>query len=186
MLLTPWAESAAERFLAPLGNRWLHVQQVAACARRIAVVVPPQDRDLLVAAAYLHDVGYAPGLAVTGFHPLDGGRWVRDQGRSGRLACLVAYHSCATFEAEIRGFLDVLISEFKPEESVTYDALVFCDMATGPDGRALSFDERVADIYARYGHGHEVSRARDSAYSCLAGCHKRTVSRLPGDVAEGV
>jgi hypothetical protein len=28
--------------------------------------------DDLVAAAWLHDIGYAPELAKTGFHPLDG------------------------------------------------------------------------------------------------------------------
>ncbi len=31
----------------------------------------------LVAAAYLHDIGYAPELAITGFHPLDGARHLR-------------------------------------------------------------------------------------------------------------
>src|SRR5690348_8333381 len=158
MPLIEWAASNAERFLAPLGNRWLHVQQVAECARRIAYVVPAEDRDLLVAAAYHHDVGYAPVLAVTGFHPLDGARWVESQGPNGRLACLVAYHSCATYEARVRGFLDVLLAEFKAEESVTYDALVYCDMTTGPDGKIVSFAERVRDIYDRYGPDHEVSR----------------------------
>ena len=55
----PWAASCAERFWAPLGNRWLHVRQVAECASGIAVVVPAEDPDLLVAAAYLHDVELA-------------------------------------------------------------------------------------------------------------------------------
>lgn len=180
MLLTLWAASCAERFLAPLGNRWLHVQQVAECARRIAVAAPAEDRDLLVAAAYLHDVGYAPALAVTGFHPLDGARWIRDQGRGARLARLVAHHSCATFEAKVRGFLDDLLAEFEPEKSATYDALVFCDMTTGPDGRTLSFSERLKDIGERYGPDHEVSRALDSSRPFLAGCCERTISRLAG------
>jgi hypothetical protein len=178
MLLISWAASSAERFLAPLGNRWLHVQQVAECARRVAAVVPAGDRDLLVAAAYLHDVGYAPALAVTGFHPLDGARWIRGQSRDERLARLVAYHSCATYEARVRGFLDVLITEFEPEESATYDALVYCDMATGPAGKMVSFEERIADIYERYGPDHEVSRALDSSRPFLSACHDRTVTRL--------
>ena len=42
------------------------MRQVGEQARRIAHVVPPTDRDLLLAAAYLHDVGYAPELAETG------------------------------------------------------------------------------------------------------------------------
>jgi HD domain len=80
MALTSWAVANAERFLSPLGSRWSHVRQTGELARRIARVVPPADRDLLVAAAYLHDVGYAPELAKTGFHPLDGARWIRDHG----------------------------------------------------------------------------------------------------------
>jgi putative nucleotidyltransferase with HDIG domain len=178
MLLTSWAASNAERFLSPLGRRWSHVRQVAEQARRIAGAVPVGDRDLLVAAAYLHDVGYAPDLAVTGFHPLDGARWVRDQGRNARLARLVAHHSCATYEAQVRGFLRVLLAEFEPEDSATYDALVFCDMTTGPDGEAVSFEERIEDIYKRYGPDHEVSRALDSSRPYLAACHDRTLARL--------
>lgn len=178
-----WAASHAERFLAPLGNRWLHVQQVAKCARRIAISVPPEDRDLLVCAAYLHDVGYAPALVTTGFHPLDGARWVRGQGQDERLACLVAHHSCASFEARVRGLLDALLVEFEPEESATYDALVFCDMTTGPDGALIGFDDRIADIYTRYGPHHEVARALDASRPYLAACCERTTARLPGYLA---
>ncbi|MFF4877985.1 HD domain-containing protein [Micromonospora sp. NPDC000668] len=39
-----------------LPRRWSHVQAVAAKARRIAAAVPQEDRDILVAAAWLHDV----------------------------------------------------------------------------------------------------------------------------------
>jgi HD superfamily phosphodiesterase len=34
--------------------------------------------DLLEAAAWLHDIGYSPEIAVSGFHPLDGARYLRD------------------------------------------------------------------------------------------------------------
>jgi hypothetical protein len=154
------------------------VRQVAEQARRVAKVVPPTDRDLLVAAAYLHDVGYAPSLAVTGFHQLDGARWIRDHGPGGRLSRLVAHHSCAIFEAQIRGFLDVLVDEFEPEESATYDALVFCDITTGPTGEVVSFGDRISEIYERYGKGHEVTRALQLSNSSLASCHDRTLMRL--------
>jgi HD domain len=183
MQLTTWAALNAERFLASLGNRWLHVQQVAQQARGVMRIVPPKDRDLLVAAAYLHDVGYAPALAVTGFHPLDGARWIRDQGRGERLARLVAHHSCARYEAQVRGLLDVLLAEFEPEDSATYDALVFCDMTTGPTGTTVSLEERIADIYKRYGPDHEVSRALNSSLPCLAACHDRTAARLAARMA---
>src|SRR5438034_220303 len=78
--------------LSPLGDRWLHVQGVARQAQRVAAILPAEDRDVLLAAAYLHDLGCAPPLAETGLHPLDGARHLRALGY-GRLAGLVAYHS---------------------------------------------------------------------------------------------
>lgn len=179
--MTSWAASSAEQLLSPLRDRWSHVRQVAEQARATAEAVPHEDRDLLIAAAYLHDVGYSPALAVTGFHPLDGARWIRDQGQDERLARLVAHHSCARYEAQVRGLLDVLLAEFEPEESTTYDALVFCDMTTGPTGKRVSLEERIKDIYERYGRDHEVSRALDSSLPCLIACHDRTVARLAGN-----
>ncbi|MEU9439335.1 HD domain-containing protein [Streptomyces sp. NPDC048304] len=65
------AAELAESLLPPLGNRWLHTQAVAARAREASAAVFEGDRDLLVAAAWLHDIGYAPELRDTGFHPLD-------------------------------------------------------------------------------------------------------------------
>jgi hypothetical protein len=44
----------------PLPRRWTHVQGVAARARSLAPVLGA-DADLLEAAAWLHDIGYAPG-----------------------------------------------------------------------------------------------------------------------------
>ncbi len=178
MSLTSWAAPNAKRLLSPVGTRWQHVRQVAEQARRVTKAVLPADRDLLVAAAYLHDVGYAPALAVTGFHPLDGARWVRDHGPGGRLARLIAHHSCAIYEARVRGFLDALLAEFEPEESATYDALVFCDMTTGPTGRTVSFEERISEIFERYGPDHEVSHALKLSRDRLASCHDRTLARL--------
>jgi predicted HD phosphohydrolase len=66
------AASLAETNLAEImPRRWRHVRSVARRARwtgkRLAL---PDD---LVAAAWLHDIGCAPDLAETGFHPLDGG-----------------------------------------------------------------------------------------------------------------
>lgn len=99
------AESArlAERFVAPLGRRWAHVQSVARAAETLSETVDETDRPVLVAAAWLHDIGYAPDLATTRFHPLDGARYLRDEGWPGRLVNLVTHHSGARFEAAERG-----------------------------------------------------------------------------------
>jgi len=75
---------------------------VVARAQALRAIVAAVDREVLIAAAYLHDIGYARELVTTGFHPLDGARWLRGQGYE-RLACLVAHHSGARFEAQVKG-----------------------------------------------------------------------------------
>ena len=72
--LASWAEQLAWAFLQePLPRRWAHVQGVAARARNLAPVLGA-DADLLGAAAWLHDVGYAPDLIVMSLHQIDGAR----------------------------------------------------------------------------------------------------------------
>src|SRR5690242_11212814 len=97
------ARRLAEQHLATeLPRRWRHVQAVAAKASGIASILTAPDRPVLVAAAWLHDIGYAGDLAVTGFHPLDGARWLQRRGFDARVTALVAHHSCALVEADER------------------------------------------------------------------------------------
>ena len=140
-------------------RRWAHVQGVAAQARDLAPVLGA-DADLLEAAAWLHDVGYAPDLAVTGLHQLDGARYLRDARHADAMLCrLVAHHSCAIIEASERGLADVLNSEFDPAPDVLASVLTYCDMTTSPDGQPVPVERRLAEIHDRYGPGHLVSRS---------------------------
>src|SRR5215471_7942752 len=77
-----------------LPQRWRHVQGVARRASQIGPFMAGSD-DTLVCAAWLHDIGYAPAMGLTGFHPLDGARFLAAAGVSKRLAGSVAHHSCA-------------------------------------------------------------------------------------------
>jgi hypothetical protein len=120
-------------------------------------VVDEGEQNVLVAAAYLHDLGYAPALVVTGCHALDGARHLRDLGNE-RLAGLVAYHSGARFEAELRGLADEL-AEFADEDSALTRLLTYCDMTTGPRGESFTLDERLAEVERRYGPEHVVTRS---------------------------
>ena len=163
-----------------LGNRWLHVQAVAAKAREAAAAVSPEDRDLLVAAAWAHDIGYAPGLARTGFHPIDGARYVRQQGHE-ELARIVAYHSGAQFEAEERGMVDDL-AEFEPVDGPLIDALIYADMTTGPAGQAFTFDERIDEILSRYPADDPVHRAISRSRPVLGEAIERIRQRLVASV----
>jgi HD superfamily phosphodiesterase len=90
--LISWATECAASFLAPLGNRWLHVQGVVERARWVGAIFNEEDSTYLIAAAFLHDIGYAPSLQTIGFHPIDGAFYLRSC-QEERLASLVAYHS---------------------------------------------------------------------------------------------
>ena len=143
----------------PLPRRWAHVQGVAARARSLAPVLGA-DADLLEAAGWLHDTGYAPALAATGFHPLDGARHLRDAQHAPAMLCrLVAHHSCALIEAGERGLADVPAPEFEPAPQALSSVLTYCDMTTSPDGQLVPAGRRLAEIHRRYGQGHLVSRS---------------------------
>jgi hypothetical protein len=88
---------------------------------------------------------------VTGLHALDGARHLRAIGHE-RLAGLVAYHSGARGEAELRG-LTAELADFGDEASATSMALTYCDMTIGAGGEVVTLAERVADVERRYGHG---------------------------------
>ena len=64
--LACWAEQQAAELLGDLGDRWLHVQAVAAQAGRVSVALSSEDRPYLIAAAWLHDIGYVSPLAILG------------------------------------------------------------------------------------------------------------------------
>jgi hypothetical protein len=170
-------ELARSKLASALPRRWRHVQAVGRKAERLATL-PGVECDLLVSAAWLHDVGYAPDLAEIGFHPLDGGRFLRMVEAGERLARLVAHHSCAVHEARVRGLDKVLLAEFEPEDSVTYDALVFCDLTTGPDGESVTYAARIEEIRRRYGRDHEVTRAIELGKPDIAGCCERMLARI--------
>lgn len=121
--------------------------------------------DDLVTAAWLHDIGYAPQLVQTGFHPLDGARYLRRIGINEQVVSLVAYHSCAQIEADVRGLGMELASEFVPADSMLADALLYCDMTTGPGGDHVRPAERLVEIRGRYGPDHEVTQFVERAAS---------------------
>lgn len=174
------ARATAEDHLAvPLPGRWIHVQAVGAKAMRMGPILLDQaGAEVLTAAAWLHDIGYAPDLIQTGFHPLDGARWLRSAGFDGRVVSLVANHSCAHLEAAERGLAEELAAEFPREEGVVPDALWYCDMTTGPDGQDFEVTVRLGEIRARYGPGDVVTRFIIRAEPEIVAAVRRTEERL--------
>jgi HD domain-containing protein len=174
-----WAAQLARKLLEdPLPRRWAHVQGVAAQARTLAPIFG-SDADLLVAAAWLHDIGYSPELVDTGFHPLDGARHLRDVERVALILCrLVANHSCAIIEAEERGLAAVLSSEFPLPDPKLNDALAYCDMTTTPTGDVVTVQDRLLEIADRYGPHDVVTRFIRKAEPNLVSSVARTDRRL--------
>jgi hypothetical protein len=177
--LASWGEQLARALLQePLPRRWAHSQGVAARARVLAPVLGV-NADLIEAAAWLHDIGYAPGLSATGLHQLDGARYLRDARHAEALLCrLVAHHSCAIIEAGERGLADVLSSEFDPAPDVLACVLTCCDMTTSPDGQPVPVEQRLAEIQDRYGPGHLVSRSIQRATPMIL-CAVEQVHQCP-------
>lgn len=157
------AQLAEMKLAQSLPRRWRHVRSVARRARWVGKQLALSDD--LEAAAWLHDIGYAPELIETGFHPIDGARYLRSIGIDGEVVNLVAYHSCAQIEADVRGLGADLATEFSPADSLSSDALLYCDMTTGPEGDFVRPADRLVEIRGRYGPDHEVTRFVERAAS---------------------
>jgi hypothetical protein len=167
-----WAEQLAHQHLISLPRRLAHVTGVAEQAARAAVVA--DDPALLVAAAWLHDIGYAPALARLGFHPIDGAAFLRGRGADDRLCGLVANHSCACVEARRRG----LTIDWPDEDTALRDALWWADMTTTPTGQVTEVRQRIAEVQERYGPGHVVALSVAEAAPRLIGAADRTERRM--------
>ncbi|MFE9641837.1 HD domain-containing protein [Nocardiopsis alba] len=167
----------------PLPRRWAHSQGVAEQARSLAPMLG-HDADLVEASAWLHDIGYSPDLAITGFHPLDGARYLRNsQAADEALVSLVAYHSCAVVEAEERDLLGVLEGEFAPPPDDLLDALTYSDMTTGPTGVHLPVERRLAEILERYAPEDLVHRSITRSSPLLTESVRSVERRLAEAVA---
>lgn len=153
------SRTLAEQLLADeLPRRWRHVQGVARRAAELADGLNPSEQSTLVAAAWLHDIGYTPVLALTGFHPLDGARFLTGEEFPPAVVQLVAYHSGADVEADERHLLSELATFPEPPRDLLR-RLTAADMTTSPDGDPVNPRFRIKEILARYEPEHPVHRA---------------------------
>lgn len=171
------AYALAERLLARhLPDRWRHVQAVTSQARMIGAALDCVDEARLVQSATLHDIGYSPELVDTGFHPLDGARFLATRDFDPSVVALVAHHSSAVTEARLRGVEG--LNSFTDDVTATRDALWYCDATTGPRGESFSPEDRWAEVRERYGPGHVVTKFLDEAGPALRAAVARTEQRM--------
>lgn len=181
------ARNTAETLLAQsMPRRWAHTQGVAAAAAGLTAMFTTAQGATVVAGCWLHDVGYAPDLATTGFHPLDGATYLREQGFPVTVVSLVAFHTGARYEADRRGLAEAL-TQFPDPDPILLDAVTCADMTTSPDGDPITAAARLADIFSRYSPGTPVSDAvRASAPELLAAVTRCQSSTLAGMDANSV
>jgi hypothetical protein len=103
----------------------------------------------IVDAAWLHDIGHSPAVSSSGFHPLDGARWLREQGFSMDTCSLVAWHTGAIHEARERGLEDELRAEFATPAPSALDALTWADLTSSPTGDIVSPTETSGLTFPR-------------------------------------
>jgi hypothetical protein len=153
------APAVATGLIGGVGTRLAHSRRVAHQAGLAVAVLDAPWSGALLDAAWLHDIGYAPSLQITGFHPLDGARWLRSEGWPAEVCCLVAWHTRAGTEAALRDLSVVLAAEFPAPPELAQAALAWADLTSSPTGDCCEAADRLAEIQDRYPPGSVVSRA---------------------------
>ncbi|WP_251153609.1 HD domain-containing protein [Cellulosimicrobium sp. Marseille-Q4280] len=163
-------------------DRLAHSRGVGEAMR--SLVVPAENAglltsstaDLWMAAALLHDVGYArPG---SGHHAVDGARYLRALGAPAPLVAMVAWHSTAPYEVAARGLEVDLAAEFGRPSPLGAAALWVADFTTSPHGRQISVEERLAEIRCRYPADSPVLAALDASQGDLAASFALVAAQL--------
>jgi protein-tyrosine phosphatase len=173
----PWARELAEREIGPtLPRRRLHDAAVDELAAAVAAILPEDERDLFLATLAIHDIGFSPAAAETGFQPIDGARYLEAAGAPERLVALIANNVSAAIEAELRGH-DEAYERWPDEASALRDAVWFCCITTAADGSPIDVDERIDAWLGQYPEPvvpEFVRRAREPIRAAVA----RTAERL--------
>jgi len=170
-VLVASARALATASLTTLPSRRAHVQGVAAAAARVAQLIEPDHAEELIAAAWMHDIGYSPDLVSTGFHPIDGAAAARSQGFSDLIVGLIAHHTGAAYEAEQRGLVDELDAYPVPPRHLL-DIITFADMTTSPTGAPIEPEDRIAEIFSRYTAGPVFDAVTRSAPELIAAARR--------------
>ena len=155
-----------------------HSARSAARAAELARRIPHSRGSEVVAAAWLHDIGYAPQIQRTGFHPLDGALFLMAGDWPERVIRLVAHHSLASLEAPFYGVghhLGVIEAVTGPDA----DILVSADLDGGSGEPAPTVEERLALMRVRDEElGLVPVDVREARYAGLRAAHARVEATL--------
>ena len=159
-------------------DRRAHSLAVGRKAEIAAAGIAPALRGDLTVAAVLHDIGY--GHVETGFHPLDGARFLARQGFSLVVCNLVVHHSASTYEAEESGFDLPVYADFAVHQDLSeaHAVLWWADMTTWPQGQEVTVEDRLDEICSRYGPGDVITRSIGRARPVLLAAGQSPVGSI--------
>jgi len=167
----------ARAYVGDLHPRWEHLAAAGRTADRLrarsTALVPPH----VAQAVWVHDIGYVERLAATGFHPLDGARFLRRIGFPDEVTALVAWHTHAQHEARLRGLLAEL-ADFPYPDQDALDLVTMIDLATSPQGLPVRDVDRLREIVGRHGDASVVSASVIEAHDDLLAASARAKRRL--------
>ena len=166
----------AQECVGMLDRRWAHVRGVGRTAEQLAAL-SHLVTEVVVRAAWLHDVGYGPDIQSSGFHALDGARYLAKLGVDPGVVSLVAFHTGATYEAKERQ-LSAELAEFEEPDPSDLDLLTLIDLGTSPDGAPIVDSVRLDEVLRRYQSNDPVARAVGRSKPSLLAASRRAKERL--------
>jgi hypothetical protein len=143
------ALTLAHRLLTDDQKRLAHLRGAGLIAGMAAGALRVDQPETVVAAALLHDIGYAPAITRTGFHPLDGALFLVQEGWPDPVVFLVAHHSHAAVLAPYYGVHHHL-SLLDHVHSQADDILTFSDLRAGVSGLGADPRQRIEDMRRRH------------------------------------
>jgi hypothetical protein len=161
------ARALAESLLVDDPTRLEHVRGAGTVAGMVASALSPHQPEMIIAAAWLHDIGYAPAIARTGFHPVDGALFLAREGWPDPVVFMVAHHSQAAVLAPYYG-VQHHMALLEHVHGVADDIITFSDLRAGPNGLGAEPRDRVEDMRRRHADSGVVPRAiREARYRML-------------------
>lgn len=148
--------------------------RAADLARRIRGARPSE----VIAAAWLHDIGYVSALRRTGFHPLDGALFLIAHDWPERVVRLVGHHSSAALEAPFYG-VGHHLRVIEPVPGIDADILTSADLTSGPGDPVPRVEDRLSAMrLADEERGIVPADVREERYDALLAAHARVLAAL--------
>jgi hypothetical protein len=157
------------------GRRLAHVLKVTEMVTKTVSTTPclKHFTNLATCAALLHDVGYLEALQDCGYHPIDGARFLSSLGAHD-LAAFVICHSQAPEYSQLAGLPNIPISCHPIAGIIT-----FWDVRVDPDGKLVTYEERLKEIKTRHGKNGTTWLAHLKAYDRIKQVES-TLRNIPG------